>query len=79
MNNLYEDNDKFFEGIRYERKNVQPGSMADLFLAEVERWGNPPRSLRERRTRPPSLDTLTAEGDSSVIDGHTGSPDDSTG
>ncbi len=78
MNKINED-DIYFAGIRHERKNVQPGSMADLFLAEIGRWAYPPRPLRERRSKPPVANGGSSEGDLPTVDVHTGSSDDSTG
>ena len=68
MNNLNKNDQGFITGIHHERKNVEPGSMADLFLAELERWADPPRTLRERRTTPPNPDSDPQEPDPPRID-----------
>ena len=59
----FNENDVWLAGIRHERNNSKPGSMADIFLAELERQADPPRTLRERRATPPRSDSQSQEPD----------------
>lgn len=79
MNNLNKNDQDFIAGIRHERKNVQSRGMVDLFLAEIERWADPPRTLRERRSKPPLADSGLSEADRPTTEPFPGLSDDFMG